>query len=67
LPVDWKLRLRLCCRTPSRLAARRPNENFRQFSARHTDDELRGLLAGELVVAVTRDVAAERPPQGVDG
>jgi sulfite reductase (ferredoxin) len=49
------------------LGERRPNENFRQFSARHTDDELRGLLAGELVEAVARDVSAERPPQGVDG
>lgn len=46
---------------------RRPNENFRQFAARHTDDELRGLLAGELVEAVVRDAAAERPPHGVDG
>jgi sulfite reductase (ferredoxin) len=49
------------------LDARRPNENFRQFAARHTDDELRVLLAGELVDAVARDVAAERPPHGVDG
>jgi len=48
-------------------ADRRPNENFRQFAARHTDDELRGLLAGELVEAVARDVAAERPPHGIDG
>jgi sulfite reductase (ferredoxin) len=49
------------------LAERRPSENFRQFAARHTDDELRGLLAGELIESVARDVAAERPPQGVDG
>jgi len=28
------------------LGARRPTENFRQFAARHTDDELRALLAG---------------------
>jgi hypothetical protein len=48
-------------------ADRRPNENFRRFAARHTDDELRGLLAGELVEAVARDVAAERPPHGIDG
>ncbi len=45
----------------------RPNENFRQFAARHTDEELRGLLAGELVEAVARDVATERPPHSVDG
>ena len=49
------------------LAERRPSENFRQFAARHTDDELRGLLAGELVEAVARDVAASGPPHGVDG
>jgi sulfite reductase (ferredoxin) len=49
------------------LGYRRPNENFRQFAARHTDDELRALLAGELIEAVARDVAAERPPHGVDG
>ena len=48
-------------------ADRRPAENFRQFAARHTDEELRGLLAGELVEAAGRDSAAERPPHGVDG
>jgi sulfite reductase (ferredoxin) len=49
------------------LGERRPSESFRQFAARHTDDELRALLAGELVEAAARDVAAERPPHGVDG
>jgi sulfite reductase (ferredoxin) len=49
------------------LAERRPGENFRQFAARHTDEELRGLLAGELVEAVARDVVTERPPHSVDG
>ena len=48
-------------------AERRDEENFRQFAARHTDEELRGLLAGELVEAVARDAATERPPHGVDG
>jgi sulfite reductase (ferredoxin) len=48
-------------------AARRDDENFRQFAARHTDEELRGLLAGELVEAVARDATAECPPHGVDG
>ena len=46
---------------------RRDHENFRQFAARHTDEELRGLLAGDLVEAVARDAATERPPHGVDG
>jgi sulfite reductase (ferredoxin) len=48
-------------------ADRWPDENFRQFAARHTDEELRGLLAGELVEAVAREVATERPPHSVDG
>src|SRR5205809_1326890 len=49
------------------LSGRRVAENFRQFSARHTDDELRVLLAGELVEAVARDAAPAGPPHGVDG
>jgi sulfite reductase (ferredoxin) len=48
-------------------AERRQNENFRQFASRHTDEELGGLLAGELVEAVARDTASERPPHGIDG
>jgi len=48
-------------------AERRENDNFRQFASRHTDEELRGLLAGELVEVVARDTASERPPHGVDG
>ena len=48
-------------------AERREGENFRQFAARHTDEELRARLAGELVEAVARDVASEPPPHGVDG
>ena len=46
---------------------RRPAESFREFAARHTDEELRGFLAGALVGAVERDVPAGRPPAGVDG
>ncbi|MBI2161388.1 MAG: nitrite/sulfite reductase [Candidatus Rokubacteria bacterium] len=49
------------------LADRLPGENFRQFAARHTDDQLRALLAGELVEAVARDASPGRPPHGVDG
>jgi sulfite reductase (ferredoxin) len=48
-------------------AERRQNENFRQFASRHTDEELGGLLAGELVEAAARDTASERPPHGIDG
>jgi sulfite reductase (ferredoxin) len=49
------------------LAERRPGENFRQFCAAHTDEEIRHMLAGETTVAAERDVALARPPHGVDG
>ncbi len=49
------------------LAERGAGENFRQYCAAHTDEELRNILAGELVEAVERDVALARPPHGVDG
>ena len=38
------------------LAERQPNENLRQFFARHSDAELRDLLAGTHVDAVARDL-----------
>jgi sulfite reductase (ferredoxin) len=46
---------------------RRPGESFREFAARHTDEELRGLLAGALVGAVERDLPAAGPPASVEG
>ena len=49
------------------LAARRDGENFRAFCARHTDEELREVLAGQEVAAVARDPSPGRPPHGVDG
>jgi sulfite reductase (ferredoxin) len=49
------------------LDGRRPGEGFREFAARHTDEELRGFLAGALVAAVERDAPAGRPPGGVEG
>jgi len=49
------------------LAARRDGETFRAFCARHTDEELRELLAGQEVAAVARDPSPGRPPHGVDG
>ena len=51
----------------SYLDDRRPAETFREFCARHTDEDLRGFLAGGLVAAVERDTPAARPPHGVDG
>ncbi len=49
------------------LDERRAGEGFREFAARHTDEELRAFLAGGLVAAAERDVPAGRPPAGVDG
>ncbi len=46
---------------------RRPGESFREFAARHTDQDLRAFLAGGLVSAAERDVPAARPAAGVDG
>jgi sulfite reductase (ferredoxin) len=49
------------------LRDRSAEDNFRKFCARHTDEEIRQLLAGEPVVAVARDPAPGRPPHGVEG
>ena len=38
------------------LEEREPGENLRRFFARHSDTQLRELLAGELVAAVARDL-----------
>ncbi len=48
------------------LAERAEGENLRQFFARHSDAELRQCLAGELLDAVARDVAAGLVPQGIE-
>ncbi len=49
------------------LAERRDGDSFRQFTARHTDDELRQLLAGQTLAPVARDASPGRPPHGVVG
>jgi sulfite reductase (ferredoxin) len=49
------------------LDERRPEESFREFAARHTDDELRAFLAGGLVAVAERDVPTGRPPHAVEG
>ena len=46
---------------------RRDNENLRRFFARHTDAQLRELLAGEWVPSVIRDVPTEKVPHGIEG
>lgn len=38
------------------LADREPGENLRRFFARHSDTQLRGFLAGEVVPTVARDL-----------
>ena len=43
------------------------SESLRQFLARHSNDELRTILAGEFVGAVVRDLPAQSLPQGVEG
>jgi sulfite reductase (ferredoxin) len=48
------------------LAGREFNENLRQFFARHSDADLRGFLAGQIVDAVARDLPASRVPAGVE-
>jgi sulfite reductase (ferredoxin) len=47
------------------LADRQPEENLRTWFSRHSNDELRAHLAGEVLAAVERDVPAGRVPHGV--
>jgi len=47
------------------LADRVPNENLRAWFGRHSDEELRAHLAGEMVAAVERDLPTGRVPHGV--
>jgi sulfite reductase (ferredoxin) len=47
------------------LADRQPEENLRAWFGRHSNEELRAHLAGEVQAAVERDVPAGRVPHGV--
>ncbi len=47
------------------LAGRGANENLRQWFARHTNDELRAQLAGEILAPVERDLPTARVPHAV--
>jgi sulfite reductase (ferredoxin) len=49
------------------LDLRRTGENFRQFCARYTDDELRALLAGGEAAVAARDPSPGRVPHSVEG
>ena len=42
-------------------------ENLRHFFARHSNDELRGFLAGTITPAVERDLSQAPTPHGVEG
>jgi sulfite reductase (ferredoxin) len=44
---------------------RQPEENLRAWFGRHSNDELRAHLAGEVMAAVERDVPPGRVPHGV--
>ena len=48
------------------LVGRAENENLRTWFARHTNEELRGHLAGEALAPVERDLPVGRVPHGVD-
>ncbi len=48
------------------LGSRRGSENLRAWFARHSNDELRAFLAGEVLAAVERDVAVGHVPHGVE-
>ncbi|HEY1903151.1 MAG TPA: nitrite/sulfite reductase [Terracidiphilus sp.] len=47
------------------LSDRVQDENLRAWFGRHSDDELRAHLAGEVLASVERDVPAGRVPHGV--
>ncbi len=47
------------------LAFRAPEENLRAWFARHSNDELRAQLAGEVLTAVERDLPTAPVPHGV--
>jgi sulfite reductase (ferredoxin) len=49
------------------LDQRLPGENLRRFFVRHSNEELREYLAGELVAAVARDPSPGRVPHAVEG
>jgi sulfite reductase (ferredoxin) len=46
---------------------RGPGENLRRFFARHSNEQIRALLAGDLVAAVERDASTGPVPMGVEG
>jgi len=47
--------------------AREDSESLREFLARQSNEEIRTILAGEVIGAVPRDLPAANVPQGVEG
>ena len=43
------------------------HEPLRAFLARKTNDQIREILAGEILLPVERDLPQARAPQGVEG
>ena len=48
-------------------ANRNPQESLRKFLARHGNEEIRAVLAGEIVASVERDLPVGAVPSGVEG
>jgi len=48
-------------------ANRNAQESLRKFLARHSNEEIRAVLAGEVVAPVERDLAVGAVPSGVEG
>jgi sulfite reductase (ferredoxin) len=46
---------------------REPGENLRRFLARHSNEDIRSILAGSFVVPVDRDLSLRSVPQSVEG
>jgi sulfite reductase (ferredoxin) len=49
------------------LRLRSADENLRQFFSRHSNDEIRGFLAGEMTAPVPRDLPTAATPHGIEG
>jgi sulfite reductase (ferredoxin) len=46
---------------------RESGESLRRFLARHSNEDIRAILAGSFVLPVERDLALGPVPQGVEG
>jgi len=46
---------------------RLPNEKLRGFFSRHSDDDLRAVLAGGEIASVPRDLPTGHVPHGIEG